>query len=885
MTRQTLSRLRRMDSRELAWRTRAALRIVFERTRSSIVPPRWDRRDLLSRLRPVPALAGARAALRERRWDEAHRLLSSYFAARPPRFAIAPALRDALRERVTREHPEAASDAAARADRLLAGEYDLLGYRGLRFDRGHQLSTPEDTGEELFSPPVDWHFDPVHGCRVPRAFWADVPYLDPACGDHKVIWELNRHQHWLALGRGYWLTGDRRYRNRCLSELASWLDANPPLIGGNWASMLELALRSISWIWALNFFAEGRAPAEAGHYASSATAGDGARSSDAMPWTVDLLLALDRQLTHVERNLSYYFSPNTHLLGEALALYVAGRALPELARAARWEAIGRRILVDQIDRQIERDGGHAERSTHYHRYTLDFYLLALTVARITGDSAAPVFARAVDALASAARLFADDRGRVAHIGDDDGGAMMPIAGRAADDWRDSLTVAAALLGHPELRVGPAPEEPAWLLAEPALASRLDALRDAPVAAAIASAALPHTGYYVSRSPAGDHLIVDGGPHGYQNGGHAHADALSLAFTLRGVPLLIDAGTGCYTIDPALRDRLRSTSLHNTLRLDGRDQSIPRGPFHWTTIANSTVRRWRANGSFDYFEGAHDGYRPLEHRRHVLALHGDLLLVADLVSGPAADAATHSAAVHWHVDPGWWVELTASGAQLIDGNRVSLHTPHGTVERFDADAVSGLGWHAPVYGRIEPATTIRITHAGAAPFWVVSVFGLDAANPVSGVATLPVWAEAGVLARSTAVRITRGRSIDYWVLAEPAPDAASDLEVETPHAGAGLCVGPVRTWRIAEFETDARMLFCRVGEEQQVTRLALVDGSILHSSARQGVTLALPQPVPDLHLDAHGIRTSGGFDRAEAHGAGPSFGATFTLGGIERPSAG
>ena len=42
--------------------------------------------------------------------------------------------------------------------------------------------------------------DPVHARRVPRQFWSTVPYLDPECGDHKIIWELNRHQHWLVLG-------------------------------------------------------------------------------------------------------------------------------------------------------------------------------------------------------------------------------------------------------------------------------------------------------------------------------------------------------------------------------------------------------------------------------------------------------------------------------------------------------------------------------------------------------------------------------------------------------------------------------------------------------------------------------------------------------------
>jgi len=45
--------------------------------------------------------------------------------------------------------------------------------------------------------------------------------------------------------------------------------------------------------------------------------------------------------------------------------------------------------------------------------------------------------------------------------------------------------------------------------------------------------------------------------------------LSLTLSVRGLPLLIDPGTGCYTSDRALRDRLRSTALHNTLTFDDR----------------------------------------------------------------------------------------------------------------------------------------------------------------------------------------------------------------------------------------------------------------------------------------------------------------------------
>src|SRR4029077_3989305 len=112
-------------------------------------------------------------------------------------------------------------------------------------------------------------------------------------------------------------------------------------------------------------------------------------------------------------------------------------------------------------------------------------------------------------------LLADDRGRIPHIGDDDGGTLLPIAGRAPDDLRDSLAIAAVLVERPDLRVGPMLEEAVWMLGARAL--RNPQSRTPKSQSPIASLALPLTGYYVSRSAAGDHLVIDGGPHGFQNG--------------------------------------------------------------------------------------------------------------------------------------------------------------------------------------------------------------------------------------------------------------------------------------------------------------------------------------------------------------------------------
>ncbi len=234
-----LRRIARLDAAELTWRLGTGARALLHRAQAGVTIPRWNRADLRHLLVSEPELAAVHRALAAGRWDDAHAALALHVSA-ADRFIIAPGLRDDIRRRILAEFPAAANDAARRADAILAGEYDLLGYYGLRFGDGRQ---------------IDWHYDPVHAARCPRRFWSAVPYLDPSYGDHKIIWELNRHQHWLKLGRAFWLTGDDRYRTAALDQLAGWMAANPPLIGINWASMLELALRCISWTWAINFFA------------------------------------------------------------------------------------------------------------------------------------------------------------------------------------------------------------------------------------------------------------------------------------------------------------------------------------------------------------------------------------------------------------------------------------------------------------------------------------------------------------------------------------------------------------------------------------------------------------------------------------------------------
>ena len=87
------------------------------------------------------------------------------------------------------------------------------------------------------------------------------------------------------------------------------------------------------------------------------------------------------------------------------------------------------------------------------------------------------------------------------------------------------------------------------------------------------------------------LVVKAGPFGEGSGGHSHSDVLSLTARAGGREVLIDPGTFTYVADPVERNRFRGSGAHNTVRIDGRDQAVPGGPFRWNDKPAVSVWQW------------------------------------------------------------------------------------------------------------------------------------------------------------------------------------------------------------------------------------------------------------------------------------------------------
>ncbi len=470
--------------------------------------------------------------------------------------------------------PEEIQAIIERADRIREGYFDLLGYENLYFE----TAIP------------NWHFEPVTKKMSPMVHWSLIDETDCGqTGDKKIVWELNRHQYFSTLGRAYWITKDEKYAETFVLHLEDWIAKNPPKMGLNWMSSLEIAFRSMSWIWALHFFKH---------------------SPTLTPEVfVQTLKVLHLNGRHLESYLSTYSSPNTHLTGEALGLYFLGTFLPEFSEANKWKDVGYEILLKALDFQIRNDGVFCEQTSHYHRYTTDFYTTLMILRQVEGLAVDEKHYEKLRQMLEFLIFITQPNGETPLLGDDDGGRLHFLDERPVCDFRSTLAIGAALFDDERLKfvAKDASAELLWLLGPRGLV-RFDEIPESEPTEKVK--AFASSGFFTVRDSWEDQanaLFIDCGEHGFLNGGHAHADALHFVLSVDGLPVFVDAGTYNYTSDPKARELFRSTVAHNCLTVNGESSSIPNGPFSWKRSAAAKLLEWSNNADGVIFRGSHDGF--------------------------------------------------------------------------------------------------------------------------------------------------------------------------------------------------------------------------------------------------------------------------------------
>jgi uncharacterized heparinase superfamily protein len=212
-------------------------------------------------------------------------------------------------------------------------------------------------------------------------------------------------------------------------------------------------------------------------------------------------------------------------------------------------------------------------------------------------------------------------------------------------------------------------------------------------------ALQPSGYFVIRAGA-SMLAIDCGQLGpdYQPG-HAHCDCLSYELSLTGERVVVDCGVFDYE-NNASRRYARSTEAHNTVQIDGAQQSDMWDVFRVARRARPIRPSLFLTGpGRAEFTGAHDGFASVkaEHHRTVRFDSGDWFF-EDRITG----SGRHRVESRVHLHPTLQVHRDGDEILIVasNGRSVARLLPSLTVElRIES------GPHYPRFGSLEVSTVV------------------------------------------------------------------------------------------------------------------------------------------------------------------------------------
>ncbi|MET0534720.1 MAG: alginate lyase family protein [Steroidobacter sp.] len=566
---------------------------------------------------------------------------------------------------------------------------------------------------ELGFPP-QWNRDPKTGKQAPLRFGKTLNYRDESIvGDIKYLWEPSRHSQLVTLAQAWHLSRDDRYAQGCRVLLESWLDQCPYPSGVHWTSSLEHAIRLVNWSFAWHLLG-----------GDAATIFQGATGE---AFKQRWLTSVYQHCQFIAGHFSRYSSANNHLLGELMGLFVASITWPLWKRSGRWTRIARRELEREALLQNGEDGVNREQANWYHHEVADMMILCGLIARANGCDFSTAYwhrlRRMLDYIAS----IMDANGHVPNFGDADDAIIARLDSSASVDvYRSLLATGAVLFDSAEFKFKAAAvdDKTRWLLGD-AAAAKFESIDMSSVSLPIRRDFL-RAGYFIL----GDRfetkrevrVVADAGPLGYLSiAAHGHADALSFTLSAGGRELLIDPGTYAYHTQRMWRDYFKGTSAHNTVRIDGVDQSVSGGNFLWIKHAQAQVIAVERTPLLERWVASHDGYarlkHPVTHRREIL-VEKELsrLQVTDELMGSGA----HDVEIFWHFAEQCLVEMDRTGVRATHGEvALTMSIPEGLHCQIHrgVEKPQPAGWISRSFDAKQPTTTVvmsgRIT--GAARF--------------------------------------------------------------------------------------------------------------------------------------------------------------------------
>lgn len=530
--------------------------------------------------------------------------------------------------------------------------------------------------------PLDWYFSENSCSSWPKCHYSRINYRpgNPH-GDVRINWELSRLQFLPSMA----VTNS----NLARSIIVDWLEKNPYQHGPGYIASMEVAIRWISVYWAACIINPDREDI----FLKSLTG---------------LAVSSGR---FIESRLSTHSSAGNHLIVEAVGLFWLGKALEGSEVGDKWIEKGRNILKNEVPRQINSDGSNQEQSFWYLGFVLDalfHYFLLEDPEKI------PLKIKSrVEKMLDFINKLTLSNGSFPDYGDRDDGFIFRLNSNYEESpFPGLLNTGSLIFKRSEWQRNTRQSKNRLLFWASSVKQKVEveSIKNS-------QSELPSQPELNVYKEGGLTLMQWGNgrlifKHGYlglgNTCGHGHADALSVLFYWREIPVLIDLGSGQYNGDQAIRRFFRSTIAHNTIEIGEKNQAKILGPFLWEKSYKCQLNEAGDSPSL-FAEASHDGYLDefsVLHTRRVEWFEPNKLTLFDSFSGSGGipiRGAFHLGACRnvsqienmINVDFGDFIFSITLPSQLL----VSVF--YGSNNPF-------MGWQSTRYGKWEPNYSIMFS---------------------------------------------------------------------------------------------------------------------------------------------------------------------------------
>ena len=551
------------------------------------------------------------------------------------------------------------------------------------------------SGNVKLGNPIQWNEDFKSGATWPMRPGLNLDLLElHRNSDIKVPWELSRLQWVLPVGQAYMIERNESFAEKARYIIEEWIELNPVCLGPNWACPMDVAIRAISIVWLFGAFCKSQAWANP-------------------EFQNKLLVQFYLHAKFIERNLEWADITGNHLTSNLTGLVIISLFLGYQGEAAVWGERAWNLLVQEFPIQVPNDGVSREASVHYHRLITELFLLPALARQTHGLPVPDSYWKKLRKMGKFVHTYTMPNGNAPNWGDADDGRALPLGTQPLNDHQYLTEILSSLNESP---AKPVHDETFWWLGAGNATT--------PPHSEPSSYAFVDSGVYIFRENL-DYVFIDAGPVGMGGrGGHGHNDCLSFEASLGGIPIISDSGCYVYTSSWKERNYFRSTSSHNTPKIDQEEiNRIPRWDWLWymENDAKPEIRYYTTAPDRDLLVAAHSGYHRLLSpvtpiRLFALDKHTHSLIVSDDFEGNSE----HFVQIPFHLSVGTSIAKKENGIW-------ELVTISGTVFTFICSSPEKWessirdGWISPSYGIKQKAKILIFERNGFLEPLTIAIF--------------------------------------------------------------------------------------------------------------------------------------------------------------------